>query len=396
MPNACSDIPNPPYMGPFPTSANKVYPSQVTPYLTGVIYAYQVERGGWFFFGFFSGTPEQYPLGYYRTPCDETALPFIAIVTQRFDGTQILPNVLNPADAPLVQNTDCADGLGTVDLAELKLGDPAGDQIAGLISDYGIQSMCAVLATIKVPTCPAGQVWDPATETCKPIVIPPPPPVCPPGYHYDITAEKCVANDTTTPPPPTCPPGFTWDPIAEICQANPQPQPPPPCPPFTELPQCLPTPPPTNPDNDEIGDAAGQIAYWLQILTIYVLNLFQFISTQGPGGGTGGTQPSDPVTCTQLTALVAQLTEALQAIAAAIAAGAPGGSGAPDLTEVVQKLGAIADAIAAQGPEEPIDLKPIVDAINAAPDGEAKAKAVIQYLQDQEGFDAGLGQILTS
>lgn len=142
---------------------------------------------------------------------------------------------------------------------------------------------------------------------------PPPPPTCPPGYHYDPTLNQCVP-DNAPPPPPGQPP----------------------CPPFTQLPDCLPIEPPPSPDNDTPADLMAALNYWLQIIAIYLMNLFQAIAfAPSSGGGSGGGGNPDPVTCQQLTGLVGNVTTELAAIATAIEAEPSGGGGQPvDLSHV--------------------------------------------------------------
>ena len=54
---------------------------------------------------------------------------------------------------------------------------------------------------------------------------------------------------------------------------------------------------------DEVGQGFAGLAYWLEILAIYAMNIFQ----KGNGGGSGGGGTPDPVTCTQLTELVQRI-----------------------------------------------------------------------------------------
>lgn len=121
-----------------------------------------------------------------------------------------------------------------------------------------------------------------------------------------------------------------------------------PCPPFTTLPSCLPSQPATDPSNDTPADLLAALDYWLMIIAIYLMNLFQVANGQpGGGGGNGGSGGgggnSDPVTCAQLTALIGNVVTALDAIAAA----EPAGTGAPADPVTCAQLSALFQALIA-------------------------------------------------
>jgi hypothetical protein len=116
----------------------------------------------------------------------------------------------------------------------------------------------------------------------------------------------------------------------------------PPCPPFQALPDCLPQPGGLNHDLDEMGNGFAGVAYWLQIIALYLMNIFQ----KGPSAGTvtGGTP--DPVTCAQLTGLFDKLITAIGSINVNVPPGT-----APDLAAVVAALEQIDAALTvAPGP----------------------------------------------
>lgn len=166
-----------------------------------------------------------------------------------------------------------------------------------------------------------------------PLPVLPQPPICPAGFTWDDQLQQCVANPTSPPPPPP-PPG------------NPAP-----CPPFTALPDCLPQAPATDPDLDEIGQGAAAVSFWLEIIAIYAMNLFQSITTQTSGG-----EPADPVTCTQLTAQVALITAQLEAITTAITnLGQPGASN-PEPPPVVNVTVEPAPIVIEPGGTPPLDM----------------------------------------
>lgn len=117
-------------------------------------------------------------------------------------------------------------------------------------------------------------VWDSANDPSfvLPAYLKKPPPAPPP------------------PPPPTCPAGQVWDPTTQQCVPIGTPTQGP-CPPYTQLPSCLPAPPPPGAESDEIGDGFAALSYWLMIIAVYLMNLFQLGaagSGSGSGGGSGG------------------------------------------------------------------------------------------------------------
>ena len=150
------------------------------------------------------------------------------------------------------------------------------------------------------PTCPPGQVWDPITNKCIPVVNPPPPQTCPPGQVWDPITNKCIP--VVNPPPPTMQP-------------------------------CWPTP---NPEQgDELQDGLNCIEQNLAIIATAIPQIIALLGNPGDGG-----QPAnpDPVTCTQLTAQVALVTAELAQIATNIATAAAAGGPPVDLTAVVSAI----------------------------------------------------------
>ena len=145
----------------------------------------------------------------------------------------------------------------------------------------------------------------------------------------DALTQVLAQQNGKPPPPPIVPP-------------PPPTQVPGPCPPYQVLPDCLPQPVAVDPNLDEIGQGFAGVAYWLQILAIYAMNLLQKGGAQSVPNGTN----TDPVTCTQLTGLFAQLITAIGAISVSVPPGTP-----PDLTPIVTALEAIANALTtAPGP----------------------------------------------
>ena len=158
-----------------------------------------------------------------------------------------------------------------------------------------------------------------------------------------LTQVLAQENGQTTPPPSVPPPT-----PAQVA---------PPCPPFTAFPDCLPQPGAPDQALDEVGQGFAGLAYWLQILAIYAMNLFQKGGAQSVPNGT----TTDPVTCTQLTGLFDQLVTAIGAISVSVPPGT-----APDLTPLVTALEAIATALTTS-PGPLVTPAIAVPAIPAAP-----------------------------
>lgn len=218
------------------------------------------------------------------------------------------------------------------------------------------------------------------------VVNPPPPPPEPPPPTPPPPPEL-------PPPPPIGPPGGGGG------GGGPLPPLPPPIPILPPLPQPpKPPPPPPEPPPEEPPDITYYIYYLLYQIYITInlpgeqgcpctaelkaiataiagivsadagiVQVLQSIASKIPSA------LADPVTCTQLTNLFTLLAKTISAGDQAIAL-------------------AIANAPAAA----PVDLKPVVDAINGDPALVAKAKAVIQAMQDAGTIDASIGQVILS
>ncbi len=113
----------------------------------------------------------------------------------------------------------------------------------------------------------------------------------------DALTQVLAQQNGTQPPPPAVPPA----PPAPT-QA--------PCPPYQAIPDCLPQPGAPDQALDEVGQGFAGLSYWLQILAIYAMNLFQKGGAQAVPNDT----TTDPVTCAQLTGLFNQLITAIGAI----------------------------------------------------------------------------------
>jgi hypothetical protein len=148
-------------------------------------------------------------------------------------------------------------------------------------------------------------------------------PPCPPGQHFDQTAGKCVPDV----PPQPCPQGQHWDPVQLKCVADQQ---------------C---PQPCQPSNDPYADELGRAFDCTNQNLLVIQNQIAALQLAITGGAGAN---ADPVTCAQLTTVVGSINESLSAISTAIASAAgPGGVGSIDLKPIVDALNAIAGGAAA-------------------------------------------------
>ena len=192
-----------------------------------------------------------------------------------------------------------------------------------------------------------------------------------------LTQVLAQENGNTTIPPsvPPAPPGPTA----------------PPCPPFQGIPDCLPQPAAFDLNLDEMGNGFAGVSYWLQIIALYLMNIFQ----KGPGTGTTGGGNADPVTCAQLTGLFDKLTAAIGSISITIPQPPPipEPPGPVDLTAIDADLKNLQTTLATFE-------KCVCDALNipntTAANLEAKWRALVQADIDAGFINATDAQILFS
>lgn len=167
-----------------------------------------------------------------------------------------------------------------------------------------------------------------------------------------------------------------------------------PCPPYTAIATCLPTPPGTDFNTDEIGNLSLVLSYWMQIFAIYLANIYEKLGS-GSGSGNGGNSNSDPVTCTQLTGLIDNLIAAIQAISISIPPPGPTPEPppAPDLSAVIAQLEALVSAVNQFE-------QCVCNALAGTPSGtlvdDAQGKAIVDYLNGKGLIDDPLDQVLSS
>src|SRR5712675_481889 len=142
-----------------------------------------------------SGPWDQWPRGYYvlahpegsdqLNPWYGTTVVRV-VARQQPDGSPANYS-LKDADQNAQQSNECPVGFSLDNNNDTALFPPG--------------TWCEALPVFQIPTCPDGTVWDPATETCKAIVIPPPiffPPQPPPPSSQPETGTPDTQGDEIT------------------------------------------------------------------------------------------------------------------------------------------------------------------------------------------------------
>lgn len=273
------------------------------------------------------------------------------------------------------------------------------------------------------------------------LICPPPPgdggagggPTCPPGYTFDPVSELCVPDGLGggfgggggggggsagggggTPPPVqctvpgnvpmvngACPIGYVADPNDEGC-----------CRPIIAAvpPGPLPQPPPPGDGDDELGECCQLTATYLYYIALALQNL----KPSGDGGSSA--------CCAQVVGAIAGVSSALGAIAKELPGLAAGGP-PPDFSAVTTELKCICDQLAAIKDAKPLDLTPVVNAIDRlrealpkeatdpnvkriadvvndsppdAPGAAERTRSLLQLAVDKYGFPADAAQVLTT
>lgn len=65
--------------------------------------------------------------------------------------------------------------------------------------------------------CPAGQYWEPSTNTCMPLGQGPTPLDCAGGQYWEPSTNTCMPLGQG-PTPLDCPPGQWWNPFGNACR----------------------------------------------------------------------------------------------------------------------------------------------------------------------------------
>jgi hypothetical protein len=292
-------------------------------------------------------------------PSPSGALPFIA-----FDPA------LNPRLVSLLSELAAFGTDVTIQLVADRLyyyAQTAIPQYLHTADDFAIA--CADAAPTGT-VCPPGSIFDPATETCQPLVRP----VIAPIIPVTITPQP----EPGPKPPPVEPPPVGPPPVGQ-----------------------------PDPEGDEITNTlCSQMAANTTTLVYYLQELIQ--AQQGGTSNTGdccnqvvaaiagcaaalagilqvlpslaapGEAPLDPVTCSQLTALFGQLVTAWntgnQAIVTAIS-GIPAAAPDPNVARIANTLNGF-----------PPD----------SPDAQAKTAALIKLAVEKYGFPGDLAQLITT
>lgn len=300
---------------------------------------------------------DRWPLGFYvssnllgfNSPTFEDNVQVIVVVARVDPSGALQPNVLEPPPFNAAQSDQCPAGMTLIN-------DPT-------TTDLTLGGWCAYFTPQQpqsVPNCPSGTVWNPASETCVPITIPPlPPPVIPPP-------PSGGPNPVPPPPGPQGGPDPDGDSITtELCNQL-----------WQQTAQIIaaikgiggaPSPAPDDSATDQLLiNALITLNATLDSFQTFLANL-----TNAPNGAN-----ADPVTCAQLTAQFDKL-----------------------ITAITAGDKSIADALAhSSSPGPDANVKRIADAQNGAPADvapvEAQLDQLLQLAVDKYGFPADFAQIL--
>jgi hypothetical protein len=265
-----------------------------------MVYILRVNRdtGDWGLLNWYQPGWETWPAGYYASAhldvdgnVDWGEHSVVVVVNARTDKNGVAqPFVLEPTPAGTPATPDCPAGMYNTHLPDL-YGD-AGD-------------MCALAS-------------------------PPSQQICPPGTHWDLATETCVADIIPLPPPIIFPPT----------------QPP--------------SPPPETGQPDPQGD---EITYELCLQMAANANAIIYAINQlGQSLGAGGA--GNAACCANLVIAIGSVTNTLGLILKQLIT-MSAGAGAPlDLTQVVAELTSMAASLNALATAPALDLTPLTAAIN--------------------------------
>jgi hypothetical protein len=296
-----------------------------------MVYILRVNRdtGDWGLLNWYQPGWETWPAGYYASAhldidgnVDWGEHSVVVVVNARTDKNGVAqPFVLTPAPPGTPATPDCPAGMYNTHLPDL-YGD-AGD-------------MCALAS-------------------------PPSQQICPPGTHWDLATETCVADTIPLPPPIIFPP--------------------------TQPPN---SPPPTG-EPDPQGD---EITYELCLQMAANANAIIYAINQlGQGLGAGGA--GNAACCANLVLAIGSVTNTLGLILKQLIT-MSAGAGAPlDLTQVVAELTSMAASLNALATAPALDLTPLTVAINdvaraiasAAPSDVSGIVKALNTIADQGDVD---------
>jgi hypothetical protein len=172
---------------------------------------------------------------------------------------------------------------------------------------------------------------------------------CPDGYQYDPAQLACVPAPKKEPPPPkpppepppTCTDGFHWDDTIGACVPDMLPGGPP-----------LPLPPECGGDGC---DWSQQVGIYLTVIVDILIKIQE--QPEKPG-------PNIEKCCTEVVGALKSITGVLTLIANELGKPAPPGGPPPDFAAIVAALDSIGTAIANLKEEAPLDLTPVIQAID--------------------------------
>lgn len=316
----------PPFLGPLEgVPVQSRFPDSCMVYILRV----NRDTGDWGLLNWYQPGWETWPAGYYASAhldidgnVDWGEHSVVVVVNARTDKNGVAqPFVLEPTPAGTPATPDCPAGMYNTHLPDL-YGD-AGD-------------MCALAS-------------------------PPSQQICPPGTHWDLATETCVADTIPLPPPIIFPP--------------------------TQPPQSPPETGQPDPQGDEITyELCLQMAANANAI-IYAIN--QLGQSQGPGGA------ASAACCANVVIAIGSVTNTLGLILKQLIT-MSAGAGAPlDLTQIVTELTSMAASLNALATAPAMDLAPLTAAINdvaraiasAAPSDVSGIVKALNTIADQGDVD---------
>lgn len=219
------------------------------------------------------------------------------------------------------------------DLGKILIGNPQGCT-EGQTWNWPLQTC---VSTVTSTACPDGQVYDPTTGQCIPVVNGQP--QCPSGYTWNPQTESCQLNPTQQ---PVCPEGYVWDPQTEDC--------------IPSTPAPAPAP---QPGGDELTICCQASVAQLTAIVTQLTTIAQNLAGLGQSGETS-------TCCSDLVAAINSVMQAIALLTDSLPAPVDLSGVVAAIDALNANLATIAAALGAPAaPPAPVDLTPVVNALDS-------------------------------